>query len=156
MPKNDRRHPAAQGKFGKSFATGCFSADSISMNTLRNLLCAPLVFLLASCPGTLPGVGILAPASVANHQMDYSDLNGIHNYRFLENGTYRVRTTLPQGGTRPERRGKWEWERKSPGDAVLKLDGNKTISLDFTTREHANGTIQGDKRIYPFHFRELN
>ncbi len=125
------------------------------MNMLRNLLCAPVVYLVASCSGTLPGVGILAPASVANHQMDYTDLDGIYTYRFFENGTYRVRTVLPKGGTKPERRGKWEWERQSPGQAVLTLDRTKTIVLKFTTREHANGTLPGDKRIYPFKFMEL-
>lgn len=125
------------------------------MNTLRNLLCALLVCLLASCPGTLPGVGILAPASVAKHQMDYSDLDGIYTYRFFEDSTYLVRTALPKGGTRPERRGKWNWERQSPGRAILTLDDTRMISLDFTTREHANGTFEGDKRIYPFKFREL-
>ncbi len=103
----------------------------------------------------MPGVGILAPASASGYRMDYSDLQGSYEYRFSEDGTYRADVRRARSSKETSRSGTWKWTRKSPSDAVLVLDGSETLSLNFTTDDHANGTFAGDSRIYAFEFEKM-
>lgn len=113
------------------------------------------VALVCSCSGIMPGVGILAPSDLTSHQMDYSDLDGSYEYRFLPGEKYVVNSRMLNGSARTSRSGKWEWDRKDYDKAVLTLDGAKTLDLHFTTKDHANGTFEGESELYAFEFTEL-
>jgi len=123
------------------------TSSFLSINAPAMIVCA--------CSGILPGVGILAPASMAGFGMDYSDLHGSYKYSFSADGTYRADIHHASGSRETTRSGTWKWTRKSPSDAVLVLDGAKTLNLKFTTFDHANGTVEGDLRLYAFEFEKM-
>ena len=107
---------------------------------------------MCSCSGIMPGVGILAPASVSGYRMDFSDLDGTHEFLFAADGTYSEKCTPADVSQATAKSGNWKWTRQSPSTAVLILDGSKTVDLKFTTDDHANGTISGHSRLYAFEF----
>ena len=121
------------------------------MNPIGKILSAALIFTAVSCSGTFPGVGILAPASPANHTMSYADLDASHHLRFSPDGTYRAEIVGHDGGKR-QTSGTWDWERRGASEAVLTLDGTRKLSLDFTTASHASLKLDGDKRPYSADF----
>lgn len=110
------------------------------------------VLCLFSCADYLPGTGILAPKSIGGYEMDATGFKGSYYFRFAEDGTYRRETIKPSGKKDPNLSGKWTWKRQSPDHAILVLDGKMTIDLQFTTRAHANATLEGDEKLYPVEF----
>ncbi|MFD2257107.1 hypothetical protein ACFSSA_10490 [Luteolibacter algae] len=109
-------------------------------------------FSLASCAGTFPAVGVLAPRDLAGYEMDASGLKGSYHYRFFPDGTYRSEQELPSGEKKTAAPGTWSWKRSSTSDATLVLDDKLEITLEFTTRNHANATIPDSDRLYPVEF----
>ncbi len=109
--------------------------------------------LLGSC-GFFPAAGILAPPSLGGYEMHASGLEGSYHFEFAENGTYRRTQTYPSGKRSSVKKGTWTWQRSSLNDAVLTLDGETDVTLHFTTREHANATIPGSRRLFPVEFIE--
>ncbi len=108
--------------------------------------------IVCSCSGIMPGVGILAPKSISGYRMDFSDLEGTHEYRFSKNGTYAEKCT-PEGTSKSTvKSGQWKWTKNRPSRAILTLDDSETLRLTFTTDDHANGLFDGDDRIYAFEF----
>ncbi len=133
---------------------GIFS-DIPRMNCFSMIPLTIPAAIICSCSGVLPGVGILAPASVAGYRMDFSDLEGTHEYRFAADGTYTEKCTPADVSQATTEAGEWKWTRSSPSDATLTLDENKIVNLKFTTDDHANGTFSGQKRLYAFEFTEM-
>lgn len=125
------------------------------MNTKQFLSTIVPAMIVCSCSGIMPGVGILAPASIAGFKMDYSDLHGTYEYTFSADGTYHADIRHSSGPKETPRNGKWIWERKTARDAVLVLDASETLTLRFTTHDHANGTFDGDVRPYAFDFTRM-
>lgn len=109
---------------------------------------------LSSCADYLPGTGILAPASVAGYTMDASGLEGSYTYRFAEDGSYVFTKIGLSNKKSATRKGTWEWSRKSPKSAELTLDRDLLVTLEFTTRHHANATIPGSDRLFAVDFEK--
>lgn len=125
------------------------------MKIITLLLFTAPAAIICSCSGIMPGVGILAPGDLAGYRMDYSDLGGIYEYRFSADGKYTATTKLANGSKGAPRNGKFEWDRKDSDDALLTLDGSKTLTLKFTTRDHANGTFDRQATLYAFEFTKI-
>lgn len=113
---------------------------------------ALISLLLSACSGIMPGIGILAPDSPAGWTMDFSDLLGTHRYKLLPDHTYRSETVVRNAPNQRRSTGSWKWDRLSPDSARLTLDGEREISLRFTTADHANGSFAADPRLYAFEF----
>lgn len=122
------------------------------MEKLLKLLALFPLLLLAACPGQLPSIGILAPENIAGYDMDATGMEGSYCYSFASDGTYSRVTTKPSGLKTMPFQGTWNWDRKSTRSAELVLDDDLVVSLNFTTREHANATIPTSDRIYPVEF----
>lgn len=122
------------------------------MEKLLKLSALLSLLLLPSCPGTLPSIGILAPEDLSGYEMDAVGMEGSYHYTFAADRTYKRVTTKPSGVKTPPIRGTWAWDRKSARSAALTLDSDFTVSLDFTTRQHANATIPSSDRLYPVEF----
>ncbi len=122
------------------------------MKAYRFLAALPALAIFTACSGIMPGVGILAPKTISGYQMDFSDLEGMHNYRFVDDGTYREQCTPADASKATKKTGSWKWTRKSPSQAILVLDAKDTLLLDFTTEDHANGTFGGGGQVYAFEF----
>lgn len=113
------------------------------------------VLVVSSCSGILPGVGILAPADLSAHRIDYSDLSATYEYVFSSDGSYLAKTRKSGDARQSLSRGTWKWERTNYDQATLVLDQSMTFKFMFTTDDHANGTINGKPRLYPFEFTKL-
>lgn len=109
-------------------------------------------FCLFSCADYLPGTGILAPKTIAGHEMDATGFKGSYYFRFAEDGTYRRETVKPSGKRDTPLKGQWAWNRQSHNQAILTLDGKMKIDLVFTTRSHANARVDGGETLYPVEF----
>jgi len=127
--------------------------DGKGMRFLGTTAILAFAFLMASCAGVAPGVGILAPKTLAGYEMDATGFKGSYYYRFATDGTYRRDTVKPTGKMTRGESGKWVWNRTSANSAVLILDGTTVVNLNFTTRSHANATLPttGDT-MYPVDF----
>ncbi|WP_411827425.1 hypothetical protein [Luteolibacter sp. AS25] len=111
-----------------------------------------LSLFFVSCAGMFPGVGILAPETVAGYEMDATGLKGSYYYKFAADGTYDRETVLPSGEKSEPKKGIWKWERSSTKDATLTLDNSLVVTLNFTTHEHANASLVDGDRLYPVEF----
>ncbi len=129
--------------------------STVSMRPYYLILSFFCAILLSSCAARFPGVGILAPESIAGYRMDASGMKGSYIYDFLPNSTYQSQTTLPSKKRSPIQTGTWKWERTSPSEAILTLDNTLVVKLDYTTAKHANAKLAGEKRLYPVLFRKL-
>lgn len=104
----------------------------------------------------MPGVGILAPVSLSGYLMNFSDLEGTHEFRFAADGTYREKCTPAHTSKVTVKTGTWRWTRKSPVRATLTLDEDKVLNLTFTTDNHANGSYADrENKLYGFKFVEI-
>lgn len=122
------------------------------MAFLRTTLLALSALFLNSCADYFPGTGVLAPESPAGYEMDATGLKGSYNYDFSADGSYRRETVLPSGKKTAPVNGTWKWDRQSSNEATLTLDGKLSVTLNFTTREHANATLANDDRLYAVEF----
>ncbi|MDP4623512.1 MAG: DUF4923 family protein [Akkermansiaceae bacterium] len=122
------------------------------MERLFKLLAIFPLLLLAACPGQLPSIGILAPEDLAGYEMDATGMEGSYYYTFSADGTYTRVTTRPSGVKTKPFEGTWKWDRKTVRSAELILDEELTVTLNFTTREHANASIPSSERLYPVEF----
>lgn len=126
------------------------------MEKLVRLLTISPLLLLASCPGQLPSIGILAPEDLSGYEMDATGMEGSYYYTFATDGTYSRVTTKPSGKKTPPAEGTWRWDRKSIRSGELTLDDDFVVTLHYTTREHANATIPTSERLYPVEFSAPN
>lgn len=134
-------------------AMGIHIRDHRGMKFIKSLLSILSLFIFASCSGIAPGLGVLAPASIAGYEMDATGLKGSYYYTFAADGSYSRDTVKPSGKISRDFTGRWKWNRTTPSTAILDLDADTVVSLKFTTHSHANATLKstGDT-MYPVEF----
>jgi hypothetical protein len=135
------------------------------MNCLR--LVAPLAAAvsaasLTSCetpaPATNPPAETatvdngMAPRSIANHQMRYSDNHGSYTYTFFGDGRYRFASMSQNQTVADSREGRYQYAITSPGKSIVTFDDEPPIRLSFSGPLDATGQIEGDQRNYRFTF----
>ena len=92
----------------------------------------------------------LAPQSLAGSQLKYRDNHGRNIYTFFPDGRYRYASLSQNESLADHREGRFQYAVRSPAEAVVNFDDESAITLRFTDRGLANGTIDGDMRVYQF------
>lgn len=88
----------------------------------------------------------------AGTQMRYTDNHGKYTMTFFGDGRYRFVSVSQNETMADSREGRWEYEVSGRRTALLHLDGDSVIRLEFSAPLVASGTIDDDVRIYRFHF----
>lgn len=92
----------------------------------------------------------LAPQSLAGSQLKYRDNHGRNIYTFFPNGRYRYASLSQNESLADHHEGRFQYAVRSPAEAVVNFEDESAITLRFTDRGLANGTINGDMRVYQF------
>jgi len=100
--------------------------------------------------------GGLAPQSLAGSQLKYRDNHGRNIYTFFPDGRYRFASLSQNESLANYREGRFQYAVRSPAEAVVNFDNESAITLRFSDRGLANGTIDGDTRVYQFQIVPFN
>jgi hypothetical protein len=93
----------------------------------------------------------MAPASLADCQLKYSDNHGRNVYTFFPDGRYRFAWLSQNESLTDSREGRFHYSNTKTNEALIRFENEPQITLRFTKPGLATGTIQGDLRIYEFH-----
>jgi hypothetical protein len=92
----------------------------------------------------------LAPQSLAGNQLKYRDNHSRNIYTFFPDGRYRYASLSQNESFSDHREGRFQYAVRSNAEAVISFDDEPSITLRFTDRDLAVGTIDGDVRVYQF------
>lgn len=111
-----------------------------------------LTALLSSASAAEPSGVDCILSTPAETQMRYADNHGKYTMTFFGDGRYRFVSVSQNETMADSREGQWEYEVSGPHTALLRLDGDSVIRLEFSAPLEASGTIDDDVRIYQFRF----
>ncbi len=105
-----------------------------------------------AAPSSAQAPGTLMPATLGGWVMRYTDNHSVNTWTFSTDGTCVMKAVHHSGTDTNTVKSQWKWKPGTGTRATLILDGDDTLTLEFSAPLKATGTWDYDKRGYACEF----